>query len=128
MKIIEIVGEKIAKSGQNVQEKVVDILVNKEVDKRVEVVLKALTKIETLEKELKTADKEDVFTYVEGERKGAMSQKAYENLQKLKGQYEGLRKAFDTALDKNDNESYNKLNGLLGGNKQESPTKAEPQA
>lgn len=123
----ETVAEKIAASGPDVLNIVVDKLAEIEISKRVEAVTKGISKQDQLEKELKKIDgKNDVITYVDGKEVQSMSKNRFEEIKKAKEKLDGLTKAMDSALSSNTVEAYAKLNETLnklnnaGGSKTES--------
>lgn len=114
------VVEKIAGAGPSVKETVIAKLADVEITKRVDTITKAVQKLETLEKEYKKINKADNVTYVTTEgadtqRKESMTEARYKEIGKAKLTIDNLEKAINSALEKNDADAYNKLNGLLGG-------------
>jgi biopolymer transport protein ExbB/TolQ len=133
--IQETVAEKIAGSGPDVLNIVVDKLAEIEISKRVEAITKSISKQDQLEKELKKIDaKNDVITYVEGKEVQSMSKTRFEEIKKAKEKLDGLTKAMDTALSSNTAEAYTKLNETLnklnnaGGDKKESPGESKSES
>lgn len=122
--IQEAVAEKIAKSGENVQLIVVDNLANVEIQRRIGVITEAVGRFETLTKDLKKIDRNDVETYVGSEKQEAMSKQRFEDIKKLKEKLDILRGVTDKALETNTPDAYNKLSETLkklSGNSKESP-------
>ena len=129
MTIQEVVAEKISKSGDTVKDTVVNKLVDVEVSKRVDTISKAMSKIETLDKEFKKIDgKNDQISYNSGVKVESMSEKRFQEIQKSKQSIDNLKKAFDLALETNTQESYTKLNGLLGGDTKQCQAEVKPEA
>lgn len=133
--IQETVAEKIAGSGPDVLNIVVDKLAEIEISKRVEAITKGISKQDQLEKELKKIDgKNDVITYVEGKEVQSMSKNRFEEIKKAKEKLDGLTKAMDAALSGNTAEAYTKLNETLnklnnaGGDKKESPGESKSES
>lgn len=127
MKIHEQVAEKIANSGEEVQNTVINKLAEIEISKRVDTLTKAVTKLDGLEKDLKKIDgKNDVITYATGGvKQESMSEKRFKEIEQAKKNVSNLENAINLALEKNDDESYKKLNGQLGGNKEQGSTESE---
>lgn len=110
----QVIAERISQSGTKVRETVIDKLAQVEIDKRVELVNKAIKKVEELEKELKKIDRADGANYTKtGERVEVMSESRYKDIQKAKEKLSGLTKVVDTALESNTPESYSKLGEAL---------------
>lgn len=128
-KIQDAVAEKIiALTKSNpVSDIVVGKLADVEISKRVDSITKAVQKLETLEKEYKKVNRPDLITYVGDEKKEATSEARFKEIAKAKQNVENLEKAINAALEKNDTDSYNKLNGTLGGggNKEKSAADSE---
>lgn len=100
----EKVSERIANSSDVVRDKVVDLLVQDEITKRVDAVTKVMTKIDTVEAELKKEDKPNVRT-VNADGSVARTEytvEQYEKLKKLRDTLEKLKSSLDLAFDKND--------------------------
>ena len=125
MTIQESVAEKISTSGETVKNTVIDKLVEVEVSKRVDTITKAISKLDTLEKEFKKINRNDSVSYINGEKVESMTDKRFQEIQKAKQVIDNLKKSIDLTLEKNDSDFYSKLNGLLGGNKSEGTAEAE---
>lgn len=123
--IQEAVAEKISKSGVTVKEIIIDSLVAQEVAKRVDIITKALTKLESMEKDFKKINgKNDNISYVAGVKVESMTEKRFQEIEKSKQNIDGLKKLIDNCLEKNDEDSYTKLNEQVGqSNKQSEPDK-----
>lgn len=114
MTIQEKVAEKIAGSGANIADTVVNKLAEVEITRRVDILTNAIKKQEPLEKELKKIDgKDDVTTYVNGAEVKAMSKQRFDEIKKAKENVEKLNAAINTALTDNTTEAYNKLDETL---------------
>lgn len=113
MTIQEQVAAKISTSGESVKEIVIESLAQVEINRRVALITSGIQKQDTLEKELKKLDRDDVKTYVGGNPVTAMSDKRFEDVKKAKEGLEKLTKAIDKALADNSADSYNKLSEIL---------------
>lgn len=111
--IQEAVAQKIAGSGETVKNTVVDILANGEINKRVDSITKAISKIDLLEKEYKKINKSDITTYVNNAPVESMSQNRFNDIKKSKDKFDNLTNAFNIALETNTQEAYDKLSGIL---------------
>lgn len=128
MKIREQIVEKISGAGPVIESALVDSFTNKEIDKRVSILVKALDSIDSKERELKKLDREDVVMYQGGQKILSTSKDRYEKVQKLKTNLEELIKISEEALKNNTEESFKKLNDFLskdGGNKTEGSKESE---
>jgi hypothetical protein len=129
--IQEAVAEKIAQSGENVANTVIEKLAEVEISKRVEAITKGIQKQEQLERDLKKINKNDVVTYVDGVATEVMSKNRFEEIRRNKDKIDNLTKAIDLALVQNSFDAYNKLAETLkkldnvGGNKTESSNDSE---
>lgn len=107
-----VVSERIAKSGPEVAEKVIEHLATREVNRRTDAVLKGFDKLEELEKEFRKL-RPDVVSYDEA-GKVANSTWSAEQLKKrneLKQKIEKLTNTIDRALVKEDySDLYNLIN------------------
>lgn len=117
--IQQAVAEKIASCGETVANTVIDKLADVEIHKRIDTIIRAIRKVEELEKELKKINKADVVNYVNDERTEIFSDKRYQEIKKSKEKIENLKKLIADTLEKNTDEQYNKLNGQIGGTKSE---------
>lgn len=108
--IQEKVAEKIAGSGENIADTVVNKLAEVEISKRVDILTEAIKKQEGVEKDFNKVDgKNDVTTYVDGKEVTAMSKGRFDEIKKAKENVEKLNNAIDEALTKNTTEAYTKL-------------------
>lgn len=122
------VAEEISKAGPQVEQILVENLVTSEVKRRVALVSMALDKLTTLEKDHKKIDRNDIVTFVSGNKTESMSEKRYSEIQKSNQSITQLRETINSALEKNDEQSYTKLDGLCKQNNSGSPEKAETKA
>ncbi len=111
--IQEAVAEKIAQKGTNVAEIVVDKLVDIEIQRRVEIITKAIKKQDDSGKEFSKLNKNDVVTYINGEPNEAMSKNRFDEIKKAKEQLDKLGKLINDALTQNTTDAYNKLSDFL---------------
>ena len=98
--INEQVAERIKGIAPDVESKVVDLLVDKEVNRRVELITQGLGKLSDLEREARKVSKPDVEAYDE---KGNLSSSSYskqraEERQKLADRAAKLEKALEKAV------------------------------
>lgn len=126
--IYEAVAEKVVGSSGLVKDTVVNKIAQIEIDKRVNLISDAVKLVESLQRDLKKIDRNDVITYSNGQKSENMSKDRFDQIEKLKQTVGELEKAITTALEENTHESYNKLSDKLkkdGGNKKESGTSSE---
>jgi hypothetical protein len=98
--INEQVGEKLKAIAPVVENKVVDLLVDKEVNRRVEIITQGLGKLEELDRESRKLSKPDVESY-DGD--GNLSSSGYskvrkEEREKLAQRIDKLTKAVEKAV------------------------------
>jgi hypothetical protein len=111
------VATKIAESGPAVEDIIVGKLVQAELSKRTELVMKGMGILDTLRKDLKKIDKPDIEGTFNAEGQPNNDAKytkgKIDEITKAKQKVEKLTKAIDEALEKNDGDSYGKLNELI---------------
>lgn len=103
--ITNAVAEKIAAISPAVNEKVIDALVARELEKRSDAVLGGLDKLRTMQNDLKKIrpDVGGAFDEDGNEVKPTLYSKAkFDERKKLNEQIEKLQKALDLAIDKGD--------------------------
>jgi len=124
------VAEKINGCGETVVNTVVDKLAEIEINRRVDIIQKAISKQDTLVKELSKINGkcDNVFYDKDGVKQESMTEKRFNEIKKSKESIDSFEKALQSALELNTNESYNKLNGLLGGNKTEGSTEIKSES
>jgi hypothetical protein len=124
------VTEKINSCGETVINIVVDKLAEIEINKRVSIIQQAISKQELLQKELAKINGkcDSIFYDKDGVKQESMSEKRFNDIKKSKDSLDLLEKVLNSALETNTQESYNKLNGLLGGNKQESSAEVKSES
>jgi len=127
MELREIIAEKIAKSGENVTNMVTELLVSKEVEKRSNSIIQALSILDKEEKELSKISKPDVAEILDVDGKvqqpAGYSKSKLEQIKKTAEKVEKLKSSINECLNNNTKESYSKLENLTknaGGNKTES--------
>lgn len=106
------VATKIAGCGPLVKDTVVSKVAEVEITRRTNIILTALEINDSLEKELKKVNREDIVTYEAGVEKKTMSKNRFEEINKLKDSLGELDKAVTTALNDNTDDSYQKLASL----------------
>ena len=111
--IQEVVAEKLAASAESVKETVIDRLAKTEINKRVELVIKALSKQQELEANFKKINKNDIITYIESVAHESMSKQRFDQIAKEKEKKERLSKTLEEALTQNTSESYERLSESL---------------
>lgn len=127
--ILEKVAEKINGSSDVIVNTVVEKLANVEINKRSQAIEAAVSKISQAEKDFKKIDgKNDNISYVDGKRVESMSEKRYNEIAKVAQNIKSLKEALNQALTTNSQESYNKLNGLLGNNKEQASGEAKSES
>lgn len=126
--IQESVAEKISKSGENVATIVIDKLAEIEINKRVDLITRSISKQDQLEKEVKKIDRNDTSFYQGGALVETMSKNRYDDIKKAKDKLTNLINNINVALDQNTTEAYIKLSETLkkldnvGGNQKEGTT------
>ena len=103
--ITNAVAEKIAAISPAVNEKVIDALVARELEKRSDAVLGGLDKLRTMQNDLRKIrpDVGGAFDEAGNEVKPTLYSKAkFDERKKLNEQIEKLQKALDLAIDKGD--------------------------
>ena len=115
MNILEKVSEKVATAGTNVADAVINNLANIEINRRVDIITKAVARLENLEKEFKKIEDkcDSVYYDKSGNKIETMSEKRHNEIQKAKQFLDDFTKTFNKCLEDNKSEDYNKLNGLL---------------
>ena len=71
--------------------KVIDKVVEVEVSKRVDTITKAISKLDTLEKEFKKINRNDSVSYINGEKVESMTDKRFQEIQKAKQVIDNLK-------------------------------------
>ena len=103
--ITDAVAEKIAAISPAVNEKVIDALVVRELEKRSDAVLSGLDKLRTMQNDLRKI-KPDVGGFFDEDgnetKPNAYSKAKFEERKKFNEQIEKLQKALDLAIDKGD--------------------------
>lgn len=119
MDIKEKVAEKINGCGPQVKYTVIDKLADIEINRRIDIITKAVSKQEALEKELNQINgKCDNISYdKDGVKSESMTEKRFNEIKKAKEALDNFVKLLNACLESNKLEDYNKLNGLIGGNK-----------
>ena len=109
MTIQEKVAEKIAGSNETISAAVIDKMANTEINKRVDVLFKAIEKQDAAKAALSKINRDDITEYVLGEPVTKMSEGRYKEIKKAKEGLDKLTKAIEVALTDNTADSYNKL-------------------
>lgn len=114
--ITDVVTSALANSGETVRQKVIDTLVDQELNKRSEAIVRGLNEQSKLKKEAFKI-KPDILAYDDqGQEVSANWSKAkLEEKKKNEDKLSKLEKALEKALDKND---YGDLNNLLNNAKE----------
>jgi hypothetical protein len=120
--IQEKVAQGIANLGPQVESTVVDMLVDKELQRRTPPIVQGLDKLGELDGELKKADKPDDRTFnKDGSVKDeSYSSKKIEEIKKIKERIQKLTNAINKALDNGDLKELNQLLQQGGKDKTES--------
>ena len=108
--LLSLISEKLKEKNFTIREKVVESCVNKEIDKRVETLNKALKTRATAHNEVRKLDKPDVKAF-DSEGKVISEVFSGERFKELKKAREKLEK-IDTAIDKALEGDFSKLNEL----------------
>ena len=111
--IQEEVAKKISESGNTVKTTVIDALAQVEINRRVDLITKAINKQDILKKEFDKINRDDIVTYVDRKPVSAMSDARFKEIKKADEGLDKLSKAIDKALQENTTDSYNKLAELL---------------
>lgn len=98
------VAERLIGSSKSVKDKVLEVLTNKELERRTEACLKIIEKIEELDKQYKKESKPDIETYNEDGTvdKTSFSKEKVDSLRKLREQRVRFDDALKKALEQND--------------------------
>lgn len=107
--IQEEVAKKISESGNTVKDTVIGALAQIEINRRVDLVTKAIGKQDALKKDFDKINKDDITTFVDRKPVSAMSDARFKEIKKAEEAMEKLSKAIDKALFENTTDSYNKL-------------------
>ena len=100
--ITEAVAEKIANAGPMVHERVVTLLAEKEIERRVNLVIQATTELEKLTEQTKKFKPDQRFLNADGQVvQESYSQAKFDERKKHLARVEKLEKALNTALDQN---------------------------
>lgn len=121
--IKEKVAQKLVESGERVIGDVIDLLTNSEINRRIQIVVKAVSKIENDEKILKKLDNPDITTYDDKKVKAdSYSAHRIADITKTKESLDKLKALFNKTLETSDIDNYNKLEQLInaGANKESS--------
>lgn len=111
--IQQAVAEKLTDFNPLLFNAVADKLAGFEIQKRIELLSKAIQKQEQLDKDLKKIDKNDVVTFAAGNKQEAMSKARFDEINKAKEKVQKLTKAIETCLTENNQDSYTKLTETL---------------
>ena len=114
--IQESVANKISAYGPTVHETVVNNLAQTEIDRRVDIITKALVKQEQFEKEFKKINKNDLMTYVDSHPREAMSKQRFDDIKKAEGALNNITNLIEQALNDNSADAYNKLSEIVKKN------------
>ena len=107
--IQEEVAKKISESGNTVKETVIGALAQIEINRRVDLITRAITAQDKQKEAFNKINRDDVTTYVDRKPVSAMSDARFKEIKKAEEGIEKLSKAIDKALAENTNDSYNKL-------------------
>lgn len=106
------VAEQIASLGPSIEDKVVDVLVTREKDKRSEALVKALDLHAQAEKDLKKIKPDQAYMNEKGETTQMFSKAQLDKLNQAKKKVDRHANAINKALEKKDfNDVYNLANG-----------------
>lgn len=101
--IHEAVAEQVSKIAPVVKERVVNLLVEKEVNRRTELISQGLTRLSELDKENRKLSKPDHVTYSgDGTKSEVFSKDQFEQREKLHEKIDKLEKAIAKAIDNGD--------------------------
>lgn len=118
------VAEKLATQSEVIKDSLINYFVVQEVERRSNILIKAVGAIDNLQKEIKKEDKPDsVLINPDGSKVSQYSEKKFQTVAGLKSKLEQIQKVFEDCLANNLQQDYDKLSGLTSGSKQEnSPT------
>ena len=110
--IHEQVAEKLSGISPAVSERVVDTLVEKEVNRRVEMITQGLAKLSDMEREMRKLNKPDVetFNHDGSPANVGFTKQKLDDISKQQQKMDKLTKALDNAIDKGD---FGDLNNLV---------------
>lgn len=100
----QLVTDRLGGVGPTVREKVVDLMVDQEIDRRVKAVSALVTKLDEINTNLKKIDRADVETF---NQDGTVATSSFtkarlEEIKKAKEQATKIEKALDQAFENND--------------------------
>jgi len=117
------VAEKLATQSEVIKDSLISHFVNQEIERRSNILIKAVGAIDNLQKEIKKEDKPDsVLINADGSKVSQYSEKKFQIVAGLKSKLEQVQKVFEDCLANNLQQDYDKLSGLTSGGKQENPS------
>lgn len=126
--IKELVVERLAKSGSASTERLITALLDVELDRRHETLLKAVKLLDEAENQVKASSRPDVQTFNADSTplSSSFSMNALKAMKSAKEKLARLHEAFDKALEKGD---FNQLNQLVAqGGQGKAPSSEEVRA
>ena len=111
--ILELVKTKIAESTPIVKQRLTGMLVDREVDRRVEMLDKALAKLSELRRSEAKCKPDNVTVSDDGTKQQNFSTAKYEERKKLREKTVKLEKAIDAALEGESKDAFQKLKEAL---------------
>lgn len=109
--ITSAVAEKLSNISPTVNEKVIDFMVNKEIEKRSDAIVKGIEKLNGLQNDMKKHKPDQIFFDEEGNQTRAeWTKPKLEEKNKLTAQIDKMQKALDSAIGTGD---MSKLYDLL---------------
>lgn len=111
-KLTDKVLEKIANSSTYIQDTVVNRLADVELEKRIKLIQECVSRLDSLNKDQKKLERNDLIIYVSGQKQESMSKLQYENANKNREKITNLMNALNKALESNIQEDYTKLQEL----------------
>lgn len=123
MDVKTVVAEQLAAQSEVVKDSLINHFVKQEIERRSNILIKAVGVIENLQKEIKKEDKPDsVLVNADGSKVSQYSEKKFQAVAGLKSKLEQAQKVFEECLANNLQQDYDKLSGLTSGGKQENPS------
>lgn len=111
--VLELVKSKIAESSTIVRQRLTGLLVDREVDRRVELLDKAIAKLGELRKAEAKCKPDNITMTESGDKHATFTKAKYEEREKLRGKMTKLEGAIDAALVGDKPDAFQKLKEAL---------------
>lgn len=121
--ITDLINEKV--TNTNVVNIVVDQLATKEVNRRAELIVKAIDVLKELKNKVQSINRDDIKTYKNGTLETSMSEGRFKEIESAKKKVEEFESAFNLAISSNKEEDYKKLMEKVNSSSSKSETKSK---